>query len=304
MENKYFLIFTGLFLMLMHTASAQETIPLYKNGIPNAKEVADLEKYNKDSSVVSLVSHPTLSIYLPPKNKVTGPAVIICPGGGYHALVIQREGYDMARLLNQQGIAAFVLKYRLPDNRIMINKSIGPLQDAQQAIKLVRENAEKWHINPSEIGIMGFSAGGHLASTAGTHFDHSYIENREKTSLRPDFMILVYPVISMTDEIGHRGSRNNLLGNAPSEEGIRKFSNEMQVSAATPPAFIVQAGDDSVVLVENSIRFYEALHQYGISAALHIYQKGGHGFLKFPPRETWMKDLIYWLGTNNFLSGP
>lgn len=301
MKTNHSLIFIALLLQLATFARAQETIPLYKHDIPNAKKAPDLEQYNKDSSVVSLVSHPTLSIFLPPKNKSTGSGVIVCPGGGYHALVIDREGYDMARRLNRYGIAAFVLKYRLPDARTMVNASICPLQDAQQAIKIVRENAGKWHINPDKIGIMGFSAGGHLASTAGTHFDQAYIEDAGKISLRPDFMILVYPVISMTYAIGPIGSRSSLLGSAPSEEEIRKFSNEMHVNEQTPPAFIVQAGDDSVVKVENSIRFYEALHHYKIPAAMHIYQKGGHGFLKYPPRDVWMKDLIYWLQTNDLL---
>lgn len=290
-----------LLVMMMHLALAQQVIPLYSGSIPNARPATNEEFFNADHSVVFKVSVPTLSIYLPPKNQSVGTAVIICPGGGYHALVIDREGYEMAQRLNKYGIAAFVLKYRLPEDRTMIDKSIGPLQDAQEAIKLVRLHAAEWGVDTAKIGIMGFSAGGHLASTAATHFDRAFINNKEKMNLRPDFMILVYPVVSMTDSLGHKGSRNYLLGENPSVEQINRFSNERHVNRETPPAFIVQAEDDSVVMVENAICFYQALHANSIPVAMHIYQKGGHGFLHYPPRDVWMNDLIYWMKTNALL---
>jgi acetyl esterase/lipase len=284
------------------TCYGQKEIPLYQGKVPDARAgAADEEAFNADHTAVSKVSIPTLTIYLPPENKATGTGVIICPGGGYHNLVIDREGYRMAKRMVALGVAAFVLKYRLPSDRTMINKAIGPLQDAQQAIKLVRLHAAQWHVDSNKLGIMGFSAGGHLASTAGTHFSHPVIEDKQGISLRPDFMILVYPVISLTNNLGHVGSRNNLLGKNPTAEEITAFSNEQQVTPETPTAFIVQAGDDSVVKVANSIVFFEALHRYKIPAALHIYSKGGHGFLKYPPRDVWMKDLVYWMKTNGFL---
>jgi acetyl esterase/lipase len=292
-----------MLLFAAFPAMAQKTIPLYKGAVPNSKDVPDLQQSNASHTVLSQVSIPTLSIYLPPKDSATGTAMILCPGGGYHNLVIGREGYDMAKRLSALGVAAFVLKYRLPSDRTMKDKTIGPLQDAQQAIKLVRLHAKEWGVDPHKVGIMGFSAGGHLASTAGTHFDEKEIEDTEGVSLRPDFMVLVYPVISFTDAIGHIGSRNNLLGKSPSAALIHKFSNEQQVTAATPPAFIIQAGDDSTVKVENSIVFYEALHKYRIPAALHIYMKGGHGFGKYPPRDVWMKDLVYWMKMSGWLPG-
>ena len=270
-------------LLIMHlsfSSTAQQVIPLYSGAIPNSKPTADEEKseYGKDSILrISKVSRPTLSIYLPPKNIATGAAVIICPGGGYSILAASHEGSDVAKRFNEMGITAFVLKYRLPSDEAMINKEIGPLQDAQRAIQLVRENAKKWNINPHHIGIMGFSAGGHLASTAGTHFQKAYIDNPKKISLRPDFMILVYPVISLTDSVGHMGSRTQLLGKNPSAEKIKEYSNESQVTAQTPPAFLVHAKDDPVK-VQNSLLFAAALKAHNVPVDMYLYEKGGHGY--------------------------
>jgi acetyl esterase/lipase len=240
---------------------------------------------------------------MPARDKANGTAVIICPGGGYVHLAIDHEGYEVARKLNEMGIVAIVLKYRLPSDSTMIDKTIGPLQDAQEAIKLVRENAAAWGVNPNRIGIMGFSAGGHLASTAGTHFTKAVIENKAGTSLRPDFMILGYPVISFSDSIGHRGSRDNLIGHHPSEELIKEYSNELQVTPQTPPTFLVQAGDDKTVNVENSIHFYEALLRNGVPAEMHLYPHGGHGFGLHNPttNDQWIERLQNWLDANGWL---
>jgi acetyl esterase/lipase len=177
----------------------------------------------------------------------------------------------------------------------MIDKSVGPLQDAQQAIKTVRMRAAEWKINPAKIGIMGFSAGGHLASTAGTHFDKSYIPNDEKINLRPDFMILIYPVISMTDELTHMGSRNALLGKTPNKELIELFSNEIHVTSNTPPTWLTHTGDDNVVTVENSIHFYQELIRKKVPAEMHLYPKGNHGFVLFQPTDEWMQPLFAWM---------
>ena len=300
MTARYFLM-SLLLTLACFSVQAQKVIPLYTGTIPNSRDVSDEESGNADRSILFKTSKPTLTIYLPEASQATGTAMVICPGGGYGALMMKMEGADMAQRLVKWGIAAFVLKYRLPSDRTMIDKSIGPLQDAQQAIKLVRMHAAEWHVDPAKIGIMGFSAGGHLASTAGTHYSQPLIDDKENISLRPDFMVLVYPVISFTDAIGHIGSRDNLLGKDPSAEQIRKFSNEQQVTPQTPPAFLVQAEDDSVVQVANSIQFYEALQRNKVGASLHIYTKGGHGFLKIPPRDVWMKDLKYWMRNNGWL---
>ncbi|MCF2520907.1 alpha/beta hydrolase [Dyadobacter sp. CY351] len=280
-------------------AFAQTVMPLYPDKIPNSIQVPD-EETNADQ-IARKVSRPTLTVYLPPPSAATGAAVIVCPGGGYGVLVMEREGHQVAKALNKVGIAAMVLKYRLPDDKIMSDKSLGPLQDAQQAIKTVREQAEKWKINPAKIGIMGFSAGGHLAATAGTHYDSTFIANPMKTSLRPDFMILVYPVISLMDIIGHKGSSSNLLGKTPTNEKLKYFSNELQVTKSTPPTFLTHAGDDTVVPVSNSIKFYEALNAVGIPADMHIYSKGEHGYLKTPAFSEWFGRCLHWMKVNEFL---
>jgi acetyl esterase/lipase len=202
------------------------------------------------------------------------------------------------------GITVFVLKYRIPSDATMINREIGALQDAQQAIKTVRERASEWSINPDRIGIMGFSAGGHLASTAGTHFETAVIDNPGKTSLRPDFMMLIYPVISFQDSIGHMGSREQLIGKNPSEEKIRLYSNEYQVNKKTPPSFLLHSSDDDVVKVDNSIVFYEQLIHYGVPAELHIYQAGGHGYgmNNKTTKDSWMDRAQSWLASNGWLT--
>jgi acetyl esterase/lipase len=177
----------------------------------------------------------------------------------------------------------------------MTDKSIGPLQDAQQAIKTLRKRASEWNVNENKIGIMGFSAGGHLASTAATHHDKAYIPDTENFNLRPDFLILVYPVISMTDELTHMGSRNNLLGMKPSPDKIALFSNELQVNATTPPTWLTHTGDDTAVPVENSIRFYQALVKNSVPAEMHLYPRGNHGFILNLRPEEWMMPLFSWV---------
>jgi len=294
----------SFFLVLSCTGYSQKEIPLYSGKIPNSRDVRDEEEivFNKEVDTLAYkVSRPTLTVFLPPAGKANGTAVVICPGGGYHVLLMTREGCDIAREFNKLGVAAFVLKYRLPDDRIMTDKSIGPLQDAQKAIALVRERSSEWNINPERIGIMGFSAGGHLASTAGTHFENALFDNKPATSIRPDFMILVYPVISLSDSLGHIGSREYLLGKNPSEQKIRYFSNDLQVTKSTPPAFIILAGDDTVVKPENSLRFYDALKMNGIASEMHIYSKGEHGFLKTPPFVEWFGRCTFWLKCNGWI---
>jgi acetyl esterase/lipase len=294
----FYLAFLVIFSLNSRLA-AQTVMRLYPEKIPNSTGAPD-EETSKDL-ISRKVSKPTLAIYLPPAASATGTAVIVCPGGGYGVLVMGREGYEVAEELNKSGIAAIVLKYRLPDDKFMKDKAIAPLQDAQQAIKVVRENAQKWKIDPAKIGIMGFSAGGHLAATAGTHYDSSYIANPKKTSLRPDFMILVYPVISLLDKIGHKGSGKNLLGDAPTSAQVKYFSNELQVTNKTPPAFLTHASDDTVVPVSNSLRFYEALTANGVPADMHIYSKGEHGYLKTPAFGEWFGRCLHWMKETELL---
>jgi len=298
-------VFLICFIFCLST-SAQQIIPLYNTAIPNSKPAADKEKseINKDGIlIVSHVSIPTITMYVPANASSQHSAVIICPGGAYAFLAAGHEGIDVAKQFNEWGITAFVLKYRIPDDSIMIDKTIAPLQDAQRAIQLVREHATEWNIDTAKIGIMGFSAGGHLASTASTHFTHALIDNPLHTSLRPDFSILIYPVISFSDSLKHTGSRNNLIGYNPSEKTIATYSNELQVTPQTPKAFLVHAGDDAVVSVNNSVRYYEALLKNGIYGELLLYPQGGHGFgmnNKTTP-DKWMDHLKNWMLSNKYL---
>ena len=284
---------------------SQTIIPLYTDSIPNSKPTRDEEKseINKDSIlIISKISRPALTVYQPLKEKRTGAAVIICPGGGYSVEAAGHEGADVAKRFNEMGVTAFVLKYRIPNDETMVNKEIGPLQDAQQAIKIVRERSAEWGINKNHIGLMGFSAGGHLASTAGTHFDKTYISNSNHTSLRPDFMILVYPVISFTDSIGHIGSRDQLLGKNAAEEKIKEYSNEFHVTTKTPPAFLVHAKDDPVK-VQNSLAFEKALKEHSVPVEMYLYEKGGHGYgmnNKTSPVK-WMDLVEQWMKKMKFI---
>ncbi len=299
-------LFISILVMSVNILFAQKTVPLYKE-VPNSKPAPKYKEKavtGKDGVIrISKVSIPEITIFQPKKSSDNNTAVIICPGGGYSILAYNLEGTTVAKILNSWGVTAIVLKYRLPSDSIMKDKSIGPLQDAQRAIQYARENAEQLNINPESIGIMGFSAGGHLASTLSTHFDKAYIDNPKNTSLRPDFSIFVYPVISFTDELTHMGSRNNLIGKNPSPELINDFSNELQVTEKTPPAFLVLAGDDKGVSPENSIRYYEALLKVHVPAELHIYQNGGHGFGTHnkTTKENWMEALKHWMQHNNFI---
>ena len=241
---------------------------------------------------------PTLTAYFPAKDAVnTGKAVIICPGGGYSILAISHEGHDVAKLLAANGVAAFVLKYRLPKDEIMADKRIGPLQDAQRAMQLVRERASEWGIAQDHIGVAGFSAGGHLAATLSTHYSKAVVDNPKHTSLRPDFSLLLYPVISMQDGTTHGGSRQNLLGANPSAADVARFSNELQVTADTPPAFLVHATDDISVPIANSEAYVAALKKHGIAAKLITYPKGGHGFglHNKTTSDKWADHFLEWL---------
>ncbi|MES2431444.1 MAG: GDSL-type esterase/lipase family protein [Bacteroidota bacterium] len=284
----------------------QQLMNLYPDAIPNSINAKDVESqhYNNDILIVEHVSRPTLTAYYPSETKSNKTAIIICPGGAYAFLAAGHEGEEIAKQLNKSGITAFVLKYRIPSNRIMRNKEIAPLQDVQQAIKIVRSRAKEFDIDEQKIGVMGFSAGGHLASSAGTHFPQPLIENKDSISLRPDFMILVYPVISFTDSIAHSGSRDNLLYLSATQQKKEYFSGELQVTNNTPPAFLVHASDDSLVSAINSTAFFKSLLLHNVKAELHIYGSGGHGFgirKKGLSIDSWFDRLIDWLKENRFV---
>lgn len=283
---------------------AQETIPLYKDQIPNSTsykmDEIPITKADGLCDGFKNIAIPTLKIFLPTKERANGSAVIICPGGGY-SIECDQECIAFANQFMKNGVAAFILKYRLPSDSIMVDKTIGSLQDAQQAVKLVRQNAAKWNIDENKVGIFGLSAGGHLAASTGTHFETSFVSNEEKINLRPDFMILVCPVISMTDKLTHHNSRKYLLGENPVTEKIDFFSNEMQVTEKTPPTFLIQAGDDKSVDVDNSIVFYEALRHNNVPAEMHLFPNGGHHFAFIIPAEEFMKPLFLWMKNNNWL---
>ena len=241
-------------------------------------------------------SIPTLTAFLP--ENPNGQAVIVCPGGGYKGVSYIKEGNLVAKSLNEDSITVFVLKYRMPQDAFQVNKSLAPLQDAQQAIRYVRSHAATFNLDPSRIGILGFSAGGHLAATAATQFNHvadSHVT--DSTSVRPDFVALIYPVISMSDELTHQGSQDNLLGKDASDMEKLAFSAENNVSPQSPPAFLVHAADDRAVPVGNSLAYYSACLEQGVEAEMHLYAKGGHGFgmNNRTTEDRWIERLKNWL---------
>jgi acetyl esterase/lipase len=286
-------------------SKAQEVIPLYADQVPGSKisesYLEVIEKGKDGITRISKVTKPTLSIYLAPADIATGTAVIICPGGGYGILAIDHEGYNVAKRFNKIGITAFVLKYRLPSDEVMVDKTYALLQDAEQAIYLVRKNAAAYNIKANKIGIMGFSAGGHLASTLLTHYNDIKIDDAEKISLRPDFGALIYPVISFEQSV-HTGTMKNLLGPNPADSLKRYFSADQNVNKKTPPTFLVHAKDDKSVPVANSIMLNEALKKNKVKTDLYLYEQGGHGFgLKNKTSDVdWFKLLADWLKKNKF----
>jgi acetyl esterase/lipase len=258
---------------------------LWPNGAPGAKGDRPEDK-------------PTLTVYLPDESKAVGTAVVICPGGGYSGLAVDHEGKQIAEWLNSLGVAGVVLEYR---HRGRGYGHPAPMQDAQRAIRTVRAKAEEWKIEPQKIGIIGFSAGGHLASTTGTHFDRgdsNAADPIDRASCRPDFMILCYPVIVFGQNVTRYNSQDNLLGKDASPELVESLSNEKQVTAETPPAFLFTTDEDTVVLPENSVEFYLALRRAKVPAELHIYRAGPHGLGLAKDKsgvENWPKECEAWM---------
>ncbi|MBK7625814.1 MAG: alpha/beta hydrolase [Bacteroidales bacterium] len=297
-----------LFLVVSTVAISQNPVlKVWPMGVPGSLKsdiwTEKVTEANGSPSRYEKVTDPTLTVFLPTAEKATGTAVLICPGGGYGVLAFDHEGFAIARWLNENGIAAYILKYRLPSDQIMKDKSVGPLQDAQEAIRIIRRNREHYKINPNKIGVIGFSAGGHLASTLSTHYAEKVYETTDTVSARPDFSLLIYPVITFDASFTHAGSRKNLIGDNPSQTAIDHFSNELQINAKTPPAFLVHSSDDKTVPVKNSLAYYENLVKNNVIAEMHIFQKGGHGYGMSVGRGTqasWPDLCIKWLNTNGF----
>lgn len=285
-------IFLLTFLMLtLNTLRAQQEIKLYPNGPAESNEIAVPES-NQRADFLNNISEPRMYAYPAAKEKANGTAVLICPGGGYGGVAFRHEGIDIAKWFNDLGVSAFVLYYRMPNGHYEI-----PLKDAQTALTIIHNRAKEWSINKKKIGIMGFSAGGHLASTVGTHF---------KTKLqRPAFMILGYPVVTMDKSLTHGGSRNNLLGKNPSDDLVKLYSNELQVTKKTPPTFIIHAKDDKAVPIANSENLKKALDENKVSAELNIFEVGGHGFgmrKSGIPADNWDEMLKKWLKVRGLIA--
>lgn len=290
-----------MFMICSLPATAQQReIPLYENGAPNARKApADYVEHTDADGRVIKVTQPTLVPFFAGKQTATGTAILIFPGGGYRLLSLG-ACEEIARALTLEGITAFVVKYRLPNDTIMVDKSIGPLQDAQAAIKMVRKRAAEWNINPDRIGMMGLSAGGHLVSMEGTQQNRVMIDNKEKISLRPDFMALLYPVIIYDPDIPR--TRETLIGKMPSRELLDQYSTDKHVSVATPPTFLIHAADDDVIPVKNTLSFFNALQQAGVKTEMHILQSGGHGFAlaDLNSKDNWFRMFKSWLAENGF----
>lgn len=300
----FLLSFSALLFCMSNVLFSQEIKPLYQGKIPNYIQGVNKQKTVTTGGMdrIESVSIPTYQFFESKQGNGIKPCVIICPGGGYRILASTHEGTDIAKKFNEIGVHAYILYYRIPDSSSQVDRTYAPLQDAQEAIRMVRKNAASWGIDPQKVGIMGFSAGGHLASTAATHFQKDYLNTNDGANLRPDFQILMYPVISFRS-FGHKGSALNLLGKNPSEELLHLFSNEEQISENTPKAFLVHAADDKTVPVKNSLAFVENLTQFNVPADLHVYAKGGHGFglNNKTTKELWFDRLTEWLKTNQLL---
>ncbi len=299
------LILLTVFLFTDFTFAQSFTIPIWGKVIPNRIETDEVEttEFAENSNILLIknVQVPTIEVFLPKNENLNKKAVIICPGGGYQVLAYNWEGTEIAKWLNENGIVGIVLKYRLPTSKSVENKQFTPFFDLQRAIKLVRFNSKNWGIDEDKIGIMGFSAGGHLAATFGTHFGTSSFQNTDEIDLvseTPNFLVLAYPVISFQDSITHSGSKSALLGENPDSNDVYFFSNEFFVSQNTPPTFIFHAQDDNLVSIKNSELFYRKLEKYNSKSEFVIFPKGGHGFSLAKNDKllhSWTDKLILWL---------
>jgi acetyl esterase/lipase len=308
MKKNPVIILVCLWVVFSVASFAQEkTFNVWTGKIPGAIDDPAVKeetiKTETGAERVRYVTNPTLTAFYPPKEKANGTAVIICPGGGYIRLAMPHEGYDVGKWFSENGVTAFVLKYRLPDDRIMQNKAVGPLQDIQESVRLVRRNAKEWGIDPNKIGVVGFSAGGHLASTVSTHYKDKVYDS-DSTSARPDFSVLVYAVVSLTGKDIHAGSAESLLGKNPDVKLLETYTSYLQVTKDTPPAFLVCSQDDKTVPLINSVMYYLAMKANNIPGELHIYEKGGHGYGLAPKggsESAWPEALKKWMKQRSLL---
>ncbi|WP_447642404.1 MULTISPECIES: alpha/beta hydrolase [Chitinophagaceae] len=289
------------FLFFTITSMAQKTVPLYSS-VPNLKTSCDKKEYVPTQGEVGDVTIPTLTSFIPQKTNPAKTAILILPGGGYTHLAMEKEGFAIARKFNELGVTAFVLKYRMPLASCFENSSFVPLQDAQQALLMIRQQANSFGIDMNNVGVIGFSAGGHLASTLLTHTDTSLVDNGN-ISLLPSWGILGYPVVDMNIQYTHQGSRENLIGANPTQQQVDYFSAQKRINSNTPPCFLFHAQDDKVVNPLNSIHYYEAMIQYHVKGELHIMEKGGHGFglNNTTTKEDWFQTVAYWLMQNKWI---
>lgn len=298
---RHFLILLLSITLFSCQADKVMEINLWPDGVPEDNGITEAEMRDDKGSYRN-VTTTSITVSLASKDKNKGVTLILCPGGGYQHETYYKEGMDFAPWLNENGINAVVLKYRLPNGHYEI-----PLKDAQRAIRYIRSKAEEWNLNPDKIGISGFSAGGHLASTALTHFDMGIPNDPDSLnhlSCQPDFGILFYPVISMDANVTHKGSRHNLLGDNPSDELVTLYSNELQVNENTPPTLLFLSHDDRVVIPKNSVDFYTALKNNGIQASLYIFPEGGHGWgfkETFRYHEIFKSLMLDWLDQQKIL---
>lgn len=297
-------ILLGVLMLCGMLFSQEKAIPLWGETVPNNRAGGTPEVWDTTNAIrVSQVRKPLLEMYLPDPAIATGQTVVIFPGGGYKYVVIDKEGSKIAKMLNAEGIAAAVVLYRLPDEKNSVIPFESPLMDAARAVRLVRSRAAAWKLDPGRIGVMGFSAGGHLAASFATQWQNlkgPLGDAIDRESARPDFAVLMYPVITMKEDFMHRGSRDNLLGENPAPALVERFSPELCVGENTPPALLIHAGDDRAVPVENSLVFYQALIRKGIAAEMHLYPVGGHGFGLAPDFRgqtvsAWPQRCVEWL---------
>jgi len=291
---------------MLARAETNDVIQIWSGTAPGAEKWLD-HKFTDESLV-----RPTVTVFLPPKEKANGSAVLICPGGGYINCMYTYEGYDIARWFTERGIAGFVLRYRRPvadQGHLRLYDHTAPASDVSRAMRLIRARTNEWGVNPHKIGVMGFSAGGHLAATLTVHGhagEPAAADAIERQSSRPDFAVLIYAVINMNDlTLTHGGSRKNLLGDPADPKLADYYSCELQVTTNTPPAFLLASTDDAAVKVENSIRMYQALIKASVPAELHLFEKGGHGFLRhknIPATDYWLSLLDAWLHERGFLA--
>ena len=316
------LIVTICFQLLANSAIADETIelPIWPDLAPGSA-TSTLEEEYRDRPVtdgtdtardrhISGVTKPTLTVYLPAKDGATGALVIVCPGGGFNILAIDKEGHDVARWLQAHGIAGAVVKYRLPDPDVGVFVPNGSIQDVQRAIRIARHNADKWNIDPLRIGVTGFSAGGYLTAAVGTMYDEGNPQAEDpirRLSCRPDFIAPIYPLVSLEIEREHRASLlERMLGTPVTDERIREYSLDRRVTAKTPPTFLVHAHDDRLSS-DHSVRFYLALREAGVSAEVHVYSQGGHGFgirQRAQPISAWPNHWLEWMRAEGFVKTP